>query len=121
MKKNLLIFLICILISGIVSCILGPCGDWDFFAYHYYNGFAAIHNRIGIDIMPADIQSYFNPLLDAINYLLIETLKAKKYLLLFVEGFPWGCLMFALYLVSERLFSKVSDNKWINNLLIFLL
>ena len=106
------------MISGIASIIWGPCGDWDFLAYHYYNGFAALNNRISIDVMPADIHSFFNPFLDIINYLLINALRTKELLLLFIQGIPYGFLIFSLYLISKKIFYKISDNNFVNSSLI---
>ncbi len=119
MKTKITVLIICILISGLTNCILGPDGNWDFYAYHYYNGYAALHGRVGYDIMPAGIQSYFNPLLDIINYLIINTFRQYQYVVTFLQGISWGLLSFVLYLISDLLFSKVTEDRLINNALIF--
>jgi hypothetical protein len=48
--------------------------DWDLLNYHYYNGWALLHDRLDRDIAAAQLQTYFNPLLDAGGYLAIAHL-----------------------------------------------
>lgn len=55
-------------IYAIVSMALalwtGKDLNWDLLNYHYYNGWAFLHGRSGADIAPAQLQTWFNPLLD---------------------------------------------------------
>ena len=118
MKKNYLIFIIMLLISGVISCILGCDCIWDLYSYHYYNAFAVLNNKIGYDLMPAGIQSYLNPVLDVIDYLIINTFRYNKELVLFLLGIPYGCFTFLSYLVNKKLFSQISKNDVINKALI---
>ena len=116
-NNKFFIFILCILIAGITTCHVGPSSDWDLVSYHYYNAYAVLHNRIGIDIMPAGIQSYLNPLLDIINYLIITTFHNHTKIVMFLLGIPLGFLYFAVYLISDLLFSKVSEDNVVNFLL----
>lgn len=119
MKKNILILLLCLLISGLVSCFLGQGADWDFLAYHYYNGYAALTGRVGYDLMPAGIQSYLNPFLDIFHFLIIKYFHNFPTLVRFVFGFYWGILTYILYLLNVLLFSKIKRLNGLNNLIIF--
>ena len=38
--------------------------NWDLLNYHYYNGWAFLRGRWGTDVAPAQLQTWFNPLLD---------------------------------------------------------
>jgi hypothetical protein len=38
--------------------------NWDLQNYHFYNGWAFVHGRLGWDLAPAQIQTLHNPLLD---------------------------------------------------------
>ncbi len=119
MKKNILILLLFLLISGIVSCHLGNAADWDFLAYHYYSGYAALTGRVGYDLMPAGIQSYLNPILDIIQYALINSFHNFPKLVSFILGLYWGFLAFVLYLINNLLFSRSKKLKGLNNIIIF--
>ncbi len=117
-KKNILILTTCISWSGLINCNLGTDGSWDLYAYHYYNGYAALNNRVGFDILPASLQTYFNPILDIINYSILN-LPVNKYIILFILGSFWGLLPYVLYLISDLIFSKTIVDKKIKNILVF--
>src|SRR5260370_5768793 len=55
---------------GLYSLWLGADSNWDLYNYHLYNPFAWLNGKLAIDLAPAGMQSYFNPTLDAIVYLL---------------------------------------------------
>ena len=42
--------------------------NWDWQNYHDYNVWALIHGRYAIDVMPAGLQTYFNPLVYFLAY-----------------------------------------------------
>jgi hypothetical protein len=58
------------LFFGLLSLIFGQDGNWDLKNYHLYNPYALLNGKIGTDIAPAGLQSYFNPLLDIPFYLM---------------------------------------------------
>jgi hypothetical protein len=49
---------------GLLSLCFGQDANWDLRNYHLYNAYAWLNNRIGFDLAPAQMQTYFNPLLD---------------------------------------------------------
>lgn len=49
---------------GLLSVLLGQDANWDLQNYHLYNPWAFLTGRIGHDLAPAGLQSYFNPLID---------------------------------------------------------
>ncbi|MCR5261318.1 MAG: hypothetical protein K6C94_05715 [Candidatus Gastranaerophilales bacterium] len=112
------IFILCILAAGLVSCYVGPSSDWDLVSYHYYNAYAVLNNRIGYDFMPAGIQSYLNPVLDLINYFIINIFRDNKNLVMFLLGIPLGFFYFSIYLISDLLFANISKDRVITFLLI---
>jgi len=66
---TLLVFvLFCLLV--LFSWQLGPDTNWDLLNYHYYNPWALLHHRSGLDVAPAGMQTWFNPLQDLYVYLL---------------------------------------------------
>ena len=72
------------LIYGIYSLTQGADSSWDIRNYHLYNAFALLHGKMAIDLAPAGMQSYFNPLLDVPYYLMAMHLPAM------VVGFIMG-------------------------------
>lgn len=78
-----------------LSCFLRQEITFDFLNYHYYNGFSFLNNRLGFDIAPANIHTYFNPLLDSALYLLYRHLPVAWYSA--IMGIPFGALMFAVF------------------------
>ena len=58
------------------ALLLGQDANWDLRNYHRYNGYAVLHGRLLQDLAPAQMQSYFSPLLDIVHYLLMDGLPA---------------------------------------------
>ena len=51
-----------------ISVHLGPDASWDLRNYHIYNPFALLHKAPGIDLYPAQMQSFLPPALDIVPY-----------------------------------------------------
>ena len=52
-------------LAGILSVAnLGADRNWDLLNYHLYNPYALLNGKIGLDVAPAQMQSYFNPFFD---------------------------------------------------------
>jgi hypothetical protein len=64
------------LLFGVWSLWLGQDRNWDMFNYHLHNAYSLLHNKLQIDLAPAGMQTYFNPVLDVTYYLLNEYLPA---------------------------------------------
>ncbi len=56
----------CLALAAIVSARLGQDANWDLLNYHLYNGAALLRGRFDQDLLAAGMQSYLNPLLDAL-------------------------------------------------------
>lgn len=78
--------LLACLVAGLWSLARGQDANWDLRNYHLYNGYAALGGRWLIDLAPAQMQSYFHPLLDVVQYLAMANLPAPW------VGFLLGCL-----------------------------
>ncbi|WP_407468239.1 hypothetical protein [Xanthomonas campestris] len=59
-----------------MSLGLGQDANWDLRNYHLYIGDAWLHGRLTTDLAPAQMQSYFSPLLDAMHAALMLHLPA---------------------------------------------
>ncbi len=102
--KDIIIFLVLFIFAGDLSIYLGMDRNWDVLNYHIYNPFAFFNNRYAVDIMPASIQSYFNPLLDIPYYLCINYLNNYPVAVTFLMGFSYALLLFMIYKISDFIF-----------------
>ena len=96
---------------GLWSLLLGQDSNWDLFNYHLYNAFAFLHGKLRIDWAPAGIQTYFNPALDLVYFLLNRHLPAP------IVGFLFGALhgsAFVLVLAIARVVLPAlrAEDKW---------
>ena len=57
---------------ALVSLLRGQDTNWDLRNYHLHNAWALIEGRVGVDLAPAQMQSYFAPLLDVPYFLLVQ-------------------------------------------------
>lgn len=71
---------------GLYSLWLGADANPDLYNYHIYNPYAWLHDKLLIDLAPAGIQSYFNPLLDLLLYFANTHLPSR------LVGFVMGAL-----------------------------
>lgn len=89
---------------------------WDFANYHYYNPWAFINNRVGYDIAPASINTYFNPLIDIPFYFLVQYANNYPRLVSAFQGLYFGLLLFLFFKICILFFSKENSsykNYWI--------
>ncbi|RWC25188.1 MAG: GtrA family protein [Mesorhizobium sp.] len=87
------------LLGGMIALLLGQDSNWDLLNYHFYNPYALVGERIGLDLAAAQFQSYFNPLLDLPYYAMVTHAPAM------VAGFVMGAfhgLNFVLLLCIVR-------------------
>lgn len=103
MKKDFIIALYSILIAGIASIFKGMDRSFDVRNYHIYNPYAFLTGRQN-DIMPADIQSYFNPLPDIPYFLMLQHFNNFPVIIAFVQGLSYALLLFLIYKTSQLIF-----------------
>ena len=97
--------------SIIFSLLFIQISSWDFNNYHYYSGWAFWNNRYDIDFMPATYRSYFNPILDAIDYLIISKLNSHPYIFLIIKNLRYMLFLFFSYLILDFVISDKKVNK----------
>lgn len=74
------------LVFGLLSLALRQDNNWDLRNYHLYNPFALLNGKVGFDLAPAQMQSYFNPAIDLLYYGLAKSLPGP------LVGFLMGVL-----------------------------
>ena len=66
------VFGACVAVAGVVSIALGKDINWDLRNYHWYNAWALLNGRLALDVAPAQIQTFHNPLADLPFYALVH-------------------------------------------------
>ena len=86
------------LLFGCVVCGINQYDySWDFANYHYYNPFAFFYNRMNYDIVPASVNTFFNPLPDIPLFLMIEFFNDSPQLIFAFQGIWFGLLLFGFF------------------------
>ncbi|WP_074302154.1 hypothetical protein [Paraburkholderia phenazinium] len=98
-KYQLLPFLI---MGGVVSIYLGKDWNWDLRNYHFYNPWALTHHRWGVDLFPAQLQTFLNPLSDLFFYKLADSGR-PDYIVVFLMGLPAGIAAYFLWRLLANL------------------
>lgn len=94
----------CLSFGVLCSVLHGQDASWDLRNYHLYNAWALLHGRLALDLAPAGMQSYFNPLLD-LPYFLLGTgpLAHLPRVLAALQGLWYGGVAFVLLRIVVRL------------------
>jgi hypothetical protein len=86
---------------ALAALAIGQDANYDLLNYHYYIAYAFLHDRLGVDVYAAQLQSLINPLLDVPIYLLIG--HSPPRLEAAVVGAVQGCGPLLVVLVAHRL------------------
>jgi hypothetical protein len=90
-----------VLAFGCVAAWLGQSNNWDLRNYHWYDGWAWLSGRGAQDLAAAQAQTWFNPTLPALLYLLLSTL--PPWLGTFVLGAVQGLNLVPLHRIAVQL------------------
>jgi hypothetical protein len=85
---------LCIVLAGAASIALRQDSSWDLLNYHYYNAWAFVHGRHGIDWAPAQLQTFYSPFLDLPFYAMVAAglpPMAVAFALAIPTGVGWYC------------------------------
>ena len=85
------------LVSGLLAIRTGKDLNWDLFNYHFYNGWAILTSHSWTNIAPAQLQSFFNPALDILQYLLIA--HVSPWWVTFIIGAFQGISIFLVFAI----------------------
>lgn len=101
MRIDAVILGLVVMTFGLVAAWLGQSNNWDLRNYHWYDGWAWLHDRHRVDLAAAQAQTWFNPLLPACVYLLLSSL--KPWLGTFVLGALQGLNLLPLHRIARQL------------------
>lgn len=94
-----LLFVLGVLGFGILAMANGRDLNWDLLNYHFYNGWAAWTGRVWVNYLPAQLQTFFNPVFDVLQYLAIAHLPARG--VAFLIGAVQGTSFYLLFCISR--------------------
>src|SRR6186713_2798798 len=94
---------LCIVLAGAASIALREDSSWDLLNYHYYNAWAFVHGRHGIDWAPAQLQSFYSPFLDLPFYAMVRA-GMPPMAIAFALAVPTGIAWFFFARLAEHLF-----------------
>lgn len=83
------------------SAWLGPDSNYDLFNYHFYNGWALVHGRLLVDVAPAGIQTYLNPLFDVPTAVSIGMSSSTHLFSVWSAVVQWWCWITVWCLAGE--------------------
>lgn len=112
-RKDFIILFGLIIVGTLMSWFQGNDSCWDLANYKIYGVWALLHNRIGYDIMPCGIQSYFNPLIDFPLYFYVKYFNNHPYFISFLQSISWGITVFLVYKIANLLFKDKYKNFFI--------
>ncbi len=109
--RNASLIILVLSISGfaIWSLLLGQDANWDFKNYHYYNPFALLSGRMAYDIAPAQQQTFLNPAVDILPFLLIKYFTPRVFGIMI--GAWHGINLWLLFLMGRELLVRINFPK----------
>lgn len=92
------------LMFGLLSVYLGQDDNWDLRNYHLYNAYAFLNGRLLVDMAPAQMQTFFNPLIDLPYYFLTRILKPVH------VGFIFGTIQGLNFILVLKICEVITDD-----------
>jgi len=96
--------------GGCISVALGQDANWDLKNYHIYNAYALLHSRLGYDIAPAQLQSYYNPFLDVPYFLMAVQFQWAPRIVAFLQGTYFGLAAYFLFRIALIVIRQLTGN-----------
>jgi hypothetical protein len=96
-----------LLAGALYALFAGEDINWDWQNYHDYAGFALLHGRFDIDVAPGGFQSYLNPLIYLLPYVLRHGISAPWWGV--VLGALHGLNLALIYWAARNLLGRSGD------------
>ncbi|MBO7097893.1 MAG: hypothetical protein J6W11_04565 [Alphaproteobacteria bacterium] len=103
-KRNILCLTLCVLVGMLTGMLFKNEVLWDFSHYHYYNAFAFLNDRAGLDVVPASVNTFYNPIIELPLYLYIKYFNDFPNILYALQGMWFGLFLFVLYKICRLFF-----------------
>lgn len=95
----------CVALACAESLRLGKDANWDLQNYHFYNAYALLNRRLWLDVAPAMMQTFHNPLADLPFYGMVQAGMAPITIIL-VMALPAGIGAYFLLRLLGTLFPE---------------
>ena len=106
--------------GALASRLMRQDANWDLRNYHFYNAWAFVHDRLGWDLAPAQLQTFHNPLLDLPFYWMVAADWHPR-LISFFMVLPAAVGVFFLAKILRLLFrDQPGRQRWVYPLITFL-
>jgi hypothetical protein len=86
---------------AVIASRLSTDANFDLENYHLYNGFAAIHDRRALDIVPAQLQTAYFYGLDEIYYLIFTYCNNRPWLINVLLSIPYSLAALSIFLIAR--------------------
>jgi hypothetical protein len=115
-----ILLVVMVLTGAAASRLMRQDANWDLRNYHFYNAWAFIHERLGWDLAPAQLQTFHNPLLDLPFYWMVAA-DWNPRLISFFMVLPAAVGAFFLAKILRLLFAEERGSpRWVYPLIAFL-
>lgn len=94
---------------GLLAVFLGQDANWDLRNYHFYNPYALLYGRMDVDVAPAHVATFYNPILYVPFYWMVVSLSPKLVGLLL--GLVQGLNFIPLYSISKQLITAFKPTR----------
>lgn len=111
------LFFLCLMIGAAVGAFCHFEFNWDFLNYHFYNPWAFLNGRLNYDVVPASVNTFFNPLPDLPLYFLIRNFNHFPAFIYGVQGLWFGVLLFVFIKLSRLLFYRDTKTDYAKTIL----
>lgn len=113
MIKKIKVLSLFLFLGMIISVFAQNNDAWDFANYHYYNAYAFLNNRLEVDIAPASVNTFFNPLIELPLYFFIKYFNDFPYVIFALQGIWFGLYLFIFFKICNLFFVSKNKNIWV--------
>jgi len=106
-KCHWLVLVSAMVAAASIAVSLGQDCTWDVLNYHFYSGYAFLAKPLNYDFAPAQMQTFFNPLIHVLSYVLLAHLPSIVVAILL--GAIQGLNFFLVFQISQILFRRWPD------------
>ncbi len=99
--RNTPLLALCLFIAAILSLANGQAFFWDVPNYHIYIPYAFLTGRLGVDIIPAGIHTFFNPVADIPYWLMLKYINDFPRLAAVLQSVWLGTAFFFIIKISR--------------------
>lgn len=105
-------YAVLVVVVALLGLLAGKDANWDLKNYHYYIPYAFLEGRMGQDIGPSQMHTFFNPLLDVPFYLAATWFNGAPLFVGFLLCLPYGVCVALTLFMARMLFPIAPEAGW---------